>query len=114
MVVSCSGNSSVHTHLLYRDQLYAAPASCSAVISNTRTPSKFNFVQREAHYVSSNGTHLYAGSATTKKDNTLLWRPFLPYYTKIDLSKSRTDAKTTGINAMLDRVLKEEKSQRSH
>ena len=107
MTVSCRGIKSTQIHRLYRDQLYAAPASCSALISNTKLPTKQNFVQREAHYLSNNGSRLFASSANAKKDDTILWRPFLPYYTNINAKATEWKTKSN-LTGKIDRLLKDE------
>ena len=107
MVVSCGGNKTSKIHRLYRDQLYAAPASCSALISNTKIPTKQNFIQREAQYLSKNGERLFAGLANSNKDDTILWRHFLPYYTNIDTKATEWNTKNSNITAKIEQVLKE-------
>ena len=107
MVVACGGNMTSKIHRLYRDQLYAAPASCSALISNTKIPIKRNFIQSEAQYLSNNGERLFAGLANSNKDDTILWRPFLPYYTNIDTKATEWNTKNSNITAKIEQVLKD-------
>ena len=110
MIVSCGSNKTSKIHRLYRDQLYAAPASCSALISNTKIPTKQDFVQRESHYISNHGERLFAGSANTNKDDTIIWRPFLPYYTNIHAKATELKTNFNNTTAKIDQVRKEEEN----